>query len=391
MTSPSPEPSELTDVEETRKPHVRWLWILLSLLVLGGVGYVLSVSEDTIDVARTTTSPTLQLVSITPVSKGPQTIEVSTFAEVRPRWSAELRVAVSGRINSVSQSALAGELVEVGTALIEIENSRYVAELASVEQALKEANLALWNARNANIIAGREFKRTGRSPPNDLALKLPQLDIANSAVKTAEARILAAQRQLDETRIKAPFTGFVTERFVSPGQSVNVGDRLLKLVDSSTFELTVELGRKDWKLLKKPLKGLKAHVLDQDGHRIAEATIRRGGGFLDETTRLYKVFLEMENPAGKEVLTGDFVKVLLPGITVPSALDIPASALTQEGYVWHLNAEDRLQRSEPTVLFRRQDRVVVEAPESSDAWRIAVTPLVSFLPGQKVQPQIVRK
>ena len=66
-------------------------------------------------------------------------------------------------------------------------------------------------------------------------------------------------------------------------------------------------------------------------------------------------------------------------------MNIPASALTQEGYVWHVDGKERLQRVSPRVLFRRGDRIVIDAPEGADTWRIAVTPLASFLPGQKVR------
>ncbi len=376
------------NLPETDKSGRRWPWIILSLVALGFVLYLLSVTEDTVDVSETAEPPPLQLVSIENVVVGAQTVEVRVFGEVRPRWSAELTSAVSGRVTKVFANALAGEPVETGSPLVEIENSRFIAELAAAELALKEAELTLWQAENAALLARREFERNRQKPPNDLALKLPQLEIAKSSVASAVARISAARRQLEDTTIVAPFSAFVTERFVSPGQSVSVGDRLLKLADKSKFELVAELSRNNWKLASKPLAGKSAAVLNQDGKKIARAKIRRGGGFLDETTRQHKVFLEIENPATDDVLSGDFVTILLPGVTVPAALDLPESALTQEGYVWHLDAEDRLRRLEPTVLYRRQDRVIVEAPQDKQQWRIAVTPLVSFLPGQKVQARI---
>lgn len=370
-------------------PRKRWVWIVLALFVLGGVALFLATAEDTVDVEQAKAPPPAQLVSIETVPVGPATVEVSSFAEIRPRWSAELRAAVSGRVTDVLESALAGERVRAGTTLITIENSRYVAELAAAELALKEARLALWQAKNATYVARKEYESSGTTPPNDLALRLPQLDIAKSSVASAEARVSAAKRQLDDAVVTAPFSSFVTERFVSPGQTVNTGERLVKLVDNATFELTVELGRNDWALLKRPLAGLTAQVLNQGGEVIAQADIRRGGGFLDETTRQYKVFLELSGPGSKRVLSGDFVRVMLPGITVPAALSIPASAFTQEGYVWHLDAEDRLQRVTPRVLFRRRGRIVIEAPEGAGTWRIATTPLASFLPGQKVRAKQV--
>lgn len=371
-----------------KRPRLRWLWIVLSVVLLGAVVYGLGYLEDTADVTRTETPRPLPLVSIENITTTPQRIVIHSFAEVRPRWSAELTASVAGRITNVFNSALAGEPVDAGTRLIEIESSRYVAELAAAERADKEAKLALWQAKNATLLAREDFKRNNTKPPNDLALKLPQLEIAESAVASSEARVAAAKRQLDDTMVTAPFAAYVTDRFVSPGQSVNPGDRLVKLVDRSSFELVAEIGRDDWVLLRKPIEGQPARLLDQDGNEIAKATVRRGGGFLDEKTRQYRVFLETGNTGASTLLTGDFVTVLLEGISVDRAMDVPSSALTQDGFVWIVDDADELQRFEPEVLFRRHDRVIVRAPDGAANWRVAITPLVSFLPGQKVEPQL---
>ena len=373
----------------TGQPRKRGFWVLLSLAAFVSVLIFLSMVEDTVDVKQTAVQPPAQIVSIEVAKVKPETAEVGAFAEVQPRWSAELRSTVSGRVTKVLPSALAGEPVQAGTTLITIENSQYVAQLSAAELTLKETNLALLKAQNATLLARNEFKRTGKKPPNDLALHIPQLEIAKSAVTSAKARVLAAKRQLDEATIIAPFSAFVTKRYVSPGQTVNAGDPLVKLADNTTFELVVELGRNDWALLKKPIAGLDARVHDQDGKFIAQAKIRQGGGFLDETTRQYKVFLEVKKNGAEKLLSGDFTQVLLPGITVPNALDISASALTQEGYIWYLDDQDRLQRIAPQVLFRRDDRIVIRAPQKAEVWRIAITPLASFLPGQKARAKLL--
>ena len=239
-----PDFSEVTD-QSSDRPHARrrWIVLVLSLLALAAVIMFLLASEDTADVTRTASPPVVQQVSVETLAVGPQTAEVSAFAEIRPRWSAELRASVPGRVEQVFDTALAGERVDAGTELITIEDSRYVAELAAAELALKQAELALWKAENATTLARREYERNNAKPPNDLALRLPELEIARSSVKSARARLAAAQQQLDDTRISAPFSGFIAVRFISLGQSVNSGDALVRLVDDTVFEVTVELGR----------------------------------------------------------------------------------------------------------------------------------------------------
>lgn len=383
---PPDQTQTATAQQQTEKVPVlrRLLVLLLSLGALAAVVMFLATAEDTVDATRTDAPSPVQQVTVETVTIEPQTAEISAFAEVRPRWSAELRAAVPGRVERVFDSALAGEHVQSGTELIRIENSRFVAELAAAELSLKQAQLVLWRAENATTLARREFERNRTAPPNDLALRLPELEIARSTVESAEASLAAARQQLDDTRISAPFSGYISDRFISPGQTVSVGEPLVKLVDDTVFELVAELSRTDWDLLAKPLQGSNARIIDRTGTEVARATIRRAGGFLDETTRQYKVFLDIVEPANGKVLPGDFVRVVLPGRTIQEAMNLPASALSQEGFVWHVDGDNRLQRFAPRVLFRKQDRVVIEAPGPASDWQIATTPLISFLPGQVV-------
>jgi RND family efflux transporter MFP subunit len=375
----------------TDRPRRPWIWLALSLAVFCSVIFILIVAEDTIDVEKTKQEPPLQPVSVEVVKVAPEVVEIRGFAEIRPRWSAQLRAAVSGRITDVHESALAGQRVNKGEKLISIEPSNYTAEVSAAELSLKQAELELLLAEKNTSVARAQYKKSASKPPNDLALHLPQLRLAKSSVESAQASLAATRIQLKNTTVTAPFSGHIVERFVSPGQSINVGDPLVDLVDDQQFELIVEVGRKDWLLLRQPLTGLTARVLNQQGTEIAQARIRQGGGYLDATTRQYRVFLEITDPVESEVLSGDFVQILLPGISVPSTLTIADSSLTREGYLWYLDETDHLRRHTPEILFRHHDKIVIRAPVGQSIWRIAVTPLVSFLPGKKVDPQILEE
>ncbi|MEM7195050.1 MAG: efflux RND transporter periplasmic adaptor subunit [Pseudomonadota bacterium] len=370
----------------TPKKSRRWIGVLVGLCVFMMALMYLWEVEDTVDVTQTDRPVAAQPVTVEYVTVSTETAEIVAFAEVRPRWSADIRAAIFGRIEKVFDAALEGERVEAGTRLVSIENSGFVADVAEAELAVRQAELELLRAQKATKVARKQFKNSGTSPPNELAVHLPQLRIAEFALESGRARLVASRQRLTDSNVRAPFSGYVTKRMASPGQSVNVGDALLSLVDDTTFEMTVSLGRREWLLLKKPLSGLTARVLNQTGEQVATARVRQGGGFLDKTTRQYQVFLEIDNTDEGAVLSGDFVRVVLPGISVTDTLNLPASSMNQEGHVWAINDDNRLQRISPYVLFRRDDRIVIHAPDGATEQRVAVTPLVSFLPGQRVQP-----
>ena len=364
----------------------RWLWIGAAVIVLAGVLLFVFATEDTADVTVVDTPPPAPVVTVLVVAPADAMATITAFAELRPRWDAAIRAAVSGRITEVHRSALAGERVETDTPLFSIEKTQYAAAVTAAELSLEQARLGRWQAENRATVARQPVERDGRTPPNELALRLPELRIAERTVAAAEAQLEAARRQLFDTEVTAPFAGVVTERMVSLGQTVSAGEPLLHLSDDRRFELTVESSQADWALLDHPIAGRTVRLVHRDGTALGEARIRQGGRFLDQETRQPRVFVEVTEP-GEGVLAGDFVRVVFPGRILPDTLTLPESALSRAGHVWMVDADNLLQRLTPDILFRAEGMLVIAAPEGTGTRRVAVTPLASFLPGQRVTPQ----
>lgn len=374
-------------IKPNRRAHIRrGIWILLALALLLTVGTLLALTEDTADVTQAEAPPVLQRVSVLDLAVSDVTASVETFAEVRPRWSADIRAAVGGRIVEVRKAALAGAQVPAGAVLFQIESIQYDTAVAAAELLLAEAQLALLQANNKTTISRLQFERDNARAPNDLALHIPELRIAGRQVASADAQLRAAQQQRADTVITAPFSGFITERLISLGQTVAVGEPLVKLVDDKQFEMTAELSRESWALLDHPINGQVAQLVDTAGTPIGTATVRQGGGFLDQNTRQYRVFLEVHETTDQSILSGDFLRVLLTGRVVKGTLSIPDTALTRTGHVWFVDQNDQLMRFTPDILFRLTDQIVITAPEGDHKQRVAITPLASFLPGQRVAP-----
>lgn len=373
-------------VEAPQNPKRRWLWIGLALALLVAIVILLFDTEDTIDVRATTTAPPPPVVSV--VTAVPQTVQarISAFAEVRPRWDAELRSAISGRIIAVHEAALAGAKVDRGDLLFSIESAPYESAVAAAAMELEQAKLALLRAQNNVTVARRQFARDGVEPPNDLALNLPQLRIAEKTVAAAEARLNAVRTELAEADVVAPFSGFVTQRFASLGQTVAPGDALVHLSDDRQFELVAEFSQADWALLNHPISGAKAELIHRTGVPLGEAQVRQGGGFLDQNTRQVRLFLDVASPDGR-VLAGDFLKVRLLGRQIADTLTLPESTLSRAGYIWLIGDDDQLHRISPDILFRNEGTITISTPEGTGPWRVAKTPLASFLPGQRVTPR----
>lgn len=372
--------------ETKSTPIRRWLFVGGALVVLLAVLVVLFETEDTADIEFSNASAPPPLVSITTLSATTAQAEVTAYAEVRPRWDAKLRSAVTGRIVRVHDGAIEGELVHEGAPLFSIEKSQYETAVAEAAIALEQAKLDLLRAKNNVKLARKQFARDGTDPPTELAIKIPQLRVAEKAFSAAERRLAAAQKALSDTEITAPFSGFVVERFASLGQMLNQGDPLVHLADNRQFELTAALSEADWKLLDHPLASQTAALSHRDGASLGQARIRRAGGFMDRNTRQMRVFLDIES-SSEQILGGDFVRVSLRGRKLHNTLVIPESALSRTGHVWLVDDDNRLRRIKPEVLFISNRTISIAAPDRDGSWRVALTPLSSFLPGQKVTPR----
>ncbi len=368
----------------------RWIWITLSILAFVTVALILAEAENTIDVSQSETAPPAQLVTVVSADRRVSTAVVTVFAELRPRWDADIRSAVSGRITHVYDAALAGSRVARDAPLMTIENSAYLAEVAAAKLSVEDAKLTLARAQNTVTIAKRQFERDGIAPPNEMAIHLPEQRIAEHALASARAQLAASERQLAETEITAPFSGFITERFVSLGQTVAAGEPMVRLSDNKNYELIAELSPADWALLSHPIAGNTVEIFHPNGQNLGKATIRQGGGYLDRDTRQMRVFLDVSNPH-VDLLAGDYLGIAFQGRDQENTVTLPETAITRAGHIWRVDADNRLVRFMPEILFRDGDNLTFSAPQGPGPWQFAITPLASFLPGQTVTPTLAEE
>ncbi len=367
----------------------RRIWLMSAVAIFGITLVVYAFMEDTVDVSQKDDSSYIPKASVVTVSVQTHSGVIRTLAEIKPRWAATLKAHVSGEVVAMSKNAMAGERIDKDDFLVQIEDSIYQARLAQANKSLADAELIhLQEQKKANQ-AIRDWKRSGLNAElSDLAKNKPQLEVANQNLDLAKKNIVAAKQEIAYTKITAPFSGIVTERFVSIGQTVNAGDELLHILAIENLEITASLSARQWKNLAENWQGQIAKVKDDHGQEIALAIMVRGGGFLDPATRQYKIFLEVSKSNKTRALAGEFVQVELPGRAVASSILIPESAFTREGFVWYVDHENRLRYFESETLFYLQNQLIVSVPKNNqlEKYHVITTPLASFIAGKEVQP-----
>ncbi len=371
----------------------RRIWFVVSVIILVLIVAIVVVLEDEAQIVQKAPEVYVPLVSVVEVQSQDNGGSIQTFAQVNPRWNLTVKSRVGGEVVRVSEKAFAGQVVEKGDLLISIDDSAYQVALREAEQAVLSAQIALTREQARADRAQAEWAAAGNSsPPTQLALNIPQLELAKRLLGAEQSRLLVAKNRLADTTISAPFSGIVTQRNVSIGQNVNEGEDLLDIVGNENLEIAVSLGRQQWEMLAENWRNKVALITDMAGVEIGEAIIKRGGGFLDPQTRQYRLFLEVENTPNSRVLPGDYISVQLPGRHIAETLRIPQTALTREGLVWYVDGDNRLRKFVAQVLFYSGSYIVVKTPDvearensSPRSFLIATTPLASYLAGNRVE------
>ncbi|GAA3930885.1 efflux RND transporter periplasmic adaptor subunit [Litoribacillus peritrichatus] len=376
----------------------RTLFLFISMVLLVMVLIVLE-EPPASPIQPEQTTPALPNISYTDVVPATHTTELTLYGELVPKWNVIIKAQVTGEVTEVSPRFEVDSLIDKGESLIQIEDSRYRSELSNAELNLAETRLLLRQAQEKTGLAKKDWQLSGFSRlPSDLALFKPQLDLAEKRVSSAESALNVAKRNLAYTRIVSPFNGVVAKRFVGLGQLVFEGDPVVQLLDYQHLQLSVSLNEAQWANLPEKWQQQTAFLYTPDDRFLGRAKMVYGGYRVDKDTRQYQLLMELNDVSDTtdghseiQAVPGLFVRVQVPGKPRRHWLRIPESALTREGLVWLIAADDTLHAYAPEHVQHSGHHVLVPPPEDeglmvNGAWRIAITPLAFYVAGKQVKP-----
>ena len=265
--------------------------------------------------------------------------------------AAELRdmapsVDVSGTVVSLNDSRIASEIEGVLTWVAEVGAdvasgglvARIDPRLIQIEVRRAEANVA--RLQSDFEYRQRQLERTEELAAKNSASKTlldearAQRDQAQHALTDASASLERARADLARTEIRAPFAGHVTARLASVGEFVNVGEDVLRLVDTHRIEISLPASIS---LTRHIEPGMRVPVRSGDIER--EHVIRTVVPVGDAVSRMVEVRL---SAGDSEWLVGTPVQISLPSDAAVSTVAVPRDALVERGrqtFVYKVGAD----------------------------------------------------
>ncbi|KKC99441.1 efflux RND transporter periplasmic adaptor subunit [Photobacterium halotolerans] len=245
-----------------------------------------------------------------------------------------------GSISAVKQSDMAfevpgriidfpvteGELVQTGTVLARVNPAAFE---ASRDRARAERNAAQADFDRYDIA----FKRK--------AVTQQQLDLARRNLEVAQAELRHANKALEDTVLRAPFTGRIARKLVEDFANVQAKQTVLILQSDETFEMKVHVSEADW-VREKNVSSvhdidinpyIHVEISTMPGQKIP-AKITSFSTMADPVTRTFEVTVGFEPPKGANISPGMTGRVIyeLPQDPEQAALLVPANSIVRSDF-----------------------------------------------------------
>ena len=279
----------------------------------------------------------LPAVTAMPATLGKYAPTATEIGEVRATESVPLTARVKGEILKINFTE--GEKVKAGTVLFEIDPREY-------EAALLSAKADLEKAKSEKDHADLEFKRHEELRESDVDSDAKfqqyknQKQKADASYLAAEAAVKLAELNLEYTKIKAPFDGWVGFRDCSLHELVGPGtakQQLATIEKSGGIKVDFNIAETDLITLQRNMTQGKLKVRDfpvklflQDGRQIAlTGYLKAWDNKINTRTGTLKMQAVFDDP-DRKLIPGLYVKVQLTLGPATDLIEIPSAAITYD-------------------------------------------------------------
>lgn len=411
----------------------RFFKILVPLTILAGAatgGYTLYASRPEVaakparELVRTVSAVTVKHQDIRP--------EMRLFGAIVAGREVELRPLVAGRIIEINEAFADGGILRRGDLVLAIDPfdaqadvAEFRARVAEAKARLQEiaADLAaagelLDHDREQRELARRDVERRerlqGTAASSVKSLDDSRLVLSLRGQQVIERRqsidklaaqaeqqqavldrwrvsLSRARRELAETRLMAPFDGYLVDTDAGVGKRVGLGDRIAQLIDANRLEARFHLSNSEYARLLASTddggyRGRDAAVVWRIGAAAYgfKAVIDRVDGEIDAQSGGVDLYARIIGHGADGVLRpGAFVEVSLDDRLYRDVVRLPESALHDDGAGGHqvyVVVDGRLEARPVEVLLRGGNHTLLRG-SLKDNERVVVTRLPEIGPG----------
>ena len=341
------------------------------------------------------------LVDVMELQSKAHQVRVHATGTVAPAEEISLVPQVSGKAVWLSPQLVAGGMFKQGETMLKIEATDFELAVEKARADIASAEVALRTEQEKARVAMLEWQRIDlpdKGTPGPLVSREIQLQQAEANLAAARANLKQAELNLQRTVLKAPFDGRIRQEQVDLGQYLRANTSIATFAGTSQAEIHVPLPLDELRWLSIPTGNSKRAgslailSLPDDPQTQWQGRIVRSLGEIDETTRMAKVVIAIDDPyrlqksaSGPALQTGQFVDIRIFGKHLDQAISIPRSALRNGQQVWIADADNRLRQRPVTVLRREQQQLILASGVTAGE-KLVLTTLSGAADGLLLRP-----
>lgn len=231
---------------------------------------------------------------------------IQLSGSIEPNEQVDLKSEVSGVAEKIFFQE--GSNVTAGQTLLKVNDAELQAQLL---QAKTKVSLTSENERRAKLLIAKE------------AISKEEYDVAYAELRSAQAQVQLVVAQIQKTSIKAPFSGKIGLRYISPGTYITPATPIAKLVNSQQVKITFAVPEKYATQVK---KGGKITFTVSGNSKSYTAEIYAIETQIEVTNRTLQVRALADNSHG-ELIPGSFANIELILDVIEKALLVPTEAV----------------------------------------------------------------
>jgi RND family efflux transporter MFP subunit len=291
------------------------------------------------------------------------------------RDDAKIASAEAGRVESVAE---VGTRVKAGERLAKLDDKALLLRREEIASDVARAEAQ-------RVLAQTQMQRLQTLASSNAVAKT-QLDEAKATLETdvqtlahARAQLHQIEHDIDQTDVRAPFAGIVTERFAQRGEYLQIGANVVHLVDTEHVEARVQA---PLTMADKIRAGMQVTVKVANGESAAK--VRAVVPVGDERARQFELRVGLDPSIA---LVGSAVEVSLPEDHGDEALTVPRDAIVQRAnqtYVMRVSAQNTAEQVPVSASTAAGDKIEVHGALSAGD-RLVVRGAERLAPGQSVK------
>jgi len=250
--------------------------LTLALIAWMGSGYIFPAEEPAAPEARDAGRRAATVAVRASVAE-----EVTQFfvaeGQALPDRETMIRAETSGEIESLSVQK--GQIVDAGV------------EIARIAAAERSAQLTQANAKIER--ATREVENAQSLLERGVATQDRVTD-ARAALATAQAQLATVEQGLDNTVIRAPFPGLLDDLTIDPGEYVQAGTEVGRIIDTDPLTIEVQVPQQAVSGIRADQSAMVSFITGET----REGTVTYVSGSADPQTRTFRAEVQVANPDG---------------------------------------------------------------------------------------------